>query len=75
MPLNQAIVGGVVCFRYADGLPDTSRVQTVTQADIDDINNLIRKNATVYVCWLEIRGCFVSVTAKIAGHLKPDLKH
>ncbi len=47
----------------------------MTQADIDGINNLIRKNATVYVCWLEIRGCFVSVTAKIAGHLKPDLKH
>lgn len=75
MSLNQAIVGDVVCFRDDDGLPDASRTQIMTQADIDGINNLIRKNATIYVCWLEIRGCFVSVTAKIAGHLKPDLKH
>ena len=43
MPLNQAIVGDVVCFRGDDGLPDASRTQEVTQVDIDGINNLIRK--------------------------------
>lgn len=43
IPLTQATVGDVVCFRGDDGLPDASRTQEVTQADIDGINNLIRK--------------------------------
>ena len=43
IPLNQAIDGDVVCFRGRDGLPDTSRTQIVTPANIDGINNLIRK--------------------------------
>ena len=43
MPLNQAIVGDVVCFRDDDGLPDAPMTQIVTQADIEGINNLIRK--------------------------------
>ena len=43
IPLNQAIVEDVVCFRGDDGLPDTSRTQIVTHTDIDGINNLIRR--------------------------------
>ena len=43
IPLNQAMVGDVVCFRGDNGLPDASRTQEVTQTDIDGINNLIRR--------------------------------
>jgi len=43
IPLNHAMVGDVVCFRGGDGLPDASKTQEVTHADIDGINNLVRK--------------------------------
>ncbi|MEA1944874.1 MAG: tRNA pseudouridine(13) synthase TruD [Euryarchaeota archaeon] len=43
IPLNQAIEGDVASFRGENGFPDASRTQIVTPANIDGINNLIRK--------------------------------
>ncbi len=43
IPLNCAMEGDTVCFRDKSGLPDTSKTEVVTQANIDGINNLIRR--------------------------------
>jgi tRNA pseudouridine13 synthase len=43
IPLNCAAEGDTVCFRDKSGLPDTSKTEVVTQANIDGINNLVRR--------------------------------
>lgn len=43
VPLNQAVVGDIVCFKNKAGLPDTSRLQNVTAANINGMNNLIKR--------------------------------
>ena len=43
IPLNCAVEGDTVCFRDKSGLPDTSKTEVVTQANIDGINNLVRR--------------------------------
>lgn len=41
--IHQAYVGDIVCFRNEIGLPDTSRLQKVTEDNLKGINNLISK--------------------------------
>ncbi len=43
IPLNRAIAGDIVCFKNAVGLPDTRRIQKVTDQNIKGINNLIER--------------------------------
>jgi tRNA pseudouridine13 synthase len=43
LPLNEAIEGDIVCFKNKQGLPDTSRLETVTSSKVKGINNLIRR--------------------------------
>jgi tRNA pseudouridine13 synthase len=43
MSINEAYVGDVVCFKNEVGMPDTSRLQKVTEDNIDGINNLIKR--------------------------------
>ncbi|PQV42113.1 tRNA pseudouridine(13) synthase TruD [Methanohalophilus euhalobius] len=43
LPLNKAVEGDIVCFKNKQGLPDTSRLETVTSSKIKGINNLIRR--------------------------------
>ena len=80
MPLNQAIVGDVVCFRGDDGLPDASRTQEVTQADIDGINNLIRKkrawvtHSLIGYGYEPVRGIEGAVVSDLGIDL-PELTH
>ncbi|MCK4928795.1 MAG: tRNA pseudouridine(13) synthase TruD [Methanosarcinales archaeon] len=40
---NAALVGDIVCFKNAAGLPDTTRTQMVAEDTLDGINNLMRK--------------------------------
>ncbi|MDY6931991.1 MAG: tRNA pseudouridine(13) synthase TruD, partial [Halobacteriota archaeon] len=42
-PINEALVGDVVCFRNDMGFPDVRRTQKVTSDNLDGINNLIRR--------------------------------
>ena len=43
MSINEAYAGDVVCFKNEVGMPDTSRLQKVTEDNIDGINNLIKR--------------------------------
>ncbi len=43
MSINEAYDGDVVCFKNEAGMPDTSRLQKVTEDNIDGINNLISR--------------------------------
>lgn len=43
LPFNKAMEGDIVCFKNADGLPDTSKTQKVTAINLDGMNNLISK--------------------------------
>src|SRR5665648_898078 len=43
IPLDEAIVGDVVCFRNEQGLPDAKKVQTITKKDLKAVNRLIAK--------------------------------
>ncbi len=43
MSINEAYDGDVVCFKNEAGMPDTSRLQKVTDDNIDGINNLISR--------------------------------
>lgn len=43
MSIYEAYDGDIVCFKNEAGLPDTSRLQKVTQDNSDGINNLIRR--------------------------------
>ncbi|MHC1585627.1 MAG: tRNA pseudouridine(13) synthase TruD [Candidatus Syntropharchaeia archaeon] len=43
IPLNQAVVGDIVCFKNEIGFPDPSRTQKVTEKTVDGINNLIKR--------------------------------
>jgi tRNA pseudouridine13 synthase len=41
--LNLALIGDIVCFNNAAGVPDTARLQKVTDDSLEGINNLLRK--------------------------------
>jgi tRNA pseudouridine13 synthase len=43
LPFNEAMVGDVVCFHDERGLPDTDKVENVTEAKLAGINRLIRR--------------------------------
>jgi tRNA pseudouridine13 synthase len=43
IPINRALPGDIVCFKNTAGLPDTSRLQLVTEDTLDGINNLLRR--------------------------------
>ncbi|CAD6491326.1 MAG: putative tRNA pseudouridine synthase D [Candidatus Argoarchaeum ethanivorans] len=43
IPLNTATPGDIVCFKNAVGLPDTRRIQKVTDQNIEGMNNLIKR--------------------------------
>ena len=43
IPLDEAIVGDVVCFRNKQGLPNAKKVQKVTEKDLKAVNRLISK--------------------------------
>ncbi|RZB29069.1 MAG: tRNA pseudouridine13 synthase [Candidatus Argoarchaeum ethanivorans] len=43
IPLNMATPGDIVCFKNAVGLPDTRRIQKVTDQNIEGMNNLIKR--------------------------------
>jgi tRNA pseudouridine13 synthase len=43
LPINEALVGDIVCFKNAAGLPDHSRTQMVAEDTFDGINNLVRR--------------------------------
>lgn len=43
MSINQAYDGDVVCFKNEAGMPDTSRLQRVTDDNLEGINNLIKR--------------------------------
>ena len=44
LPFNLAQQGDIVCFKNAVGLPDTTRLQMVTEDTLDGINNLLRRD-------------------------------
>lgn len=44
MPLDEALVGDVVCFRDEQGFPDVRRTQMVKSSEVDGINNLVRRS-------------------------------
>ncbi len=41
--IHEAVVGDIMCFKNEMGLPDTSRLQSVTKDNLDGINNLINR--------------------------------
>ncbi len=41
LSIHEAYVGDIVCFKNEIGMPDTSRLQKVTEDNLDGINNLI----------------------------------
>jgi len=43
MSIHEAYDGDIVCFKNEMGLPDTSRLQKVTNDNLDGINNLINR--------------------------------
>ncbi|MBO4302382.1 tRNA pseudouridine(13) synthase TruD [Methanosarcinaceae archaeon] len=43
LKLNEAVQGDIVCYRAKDGTPDPSRLERVTEENIDGINNLLRR--------------------------------
>ncbi|MCL7412218.1 MAG: tRNA pseudouridine(13) synthase TruD [ANME-2 cluster archaeon] len=43
LTINEALVGDIVCFKNATGLPDPTRTQMVTEDTLDGINNLVRR--------------------------------
>ncbi|MBW6517130.1 MAG: tRNA pseudouridine(13) synthase TruD [ANME-2 cluster archaeon] len=43
LPINKALVGDIVCFKNAAGLPDPARTQMVAEDTLDGINNLVRR--------------------------------
>ncbi len=43
LPINRALVGDIVCFKNAAGLPDHTRTQMVAEDTLDGINNLVRR--------------------------------
>jgi tRNA pseudouridine13 synthase len=43
LPLNRAVRGDIVCFKNNAGLPDTTRLQRVTEHNLKGINNLIAR--------------------------------
>ena len=43
MSIHEAYDGDIVCFKNEMGLPDTSRLQKVTEDNMDGINNLINR--------------------------------
>ena len=43
LPINEALVGDIVCFKNAAGLPDHTRTQKVAEDTLDGINNLVRR--------------------------------
>lgn len=43
LSINIAYAGDIVCFKNQMGLPDTSRLQKVTEDNLDGINNLVNK--------------------------------
>ncbi len=42
IPLNEAMIGDVVCYRNESGFADPGRIERVTAAKVDAINRLIR---------------------------------
>ncbi len=43
LPIIEALVGDIVCFKNAAGLPDHTRTQMVAEDTLDGINNLVRR--------------------------------
>ncbi|MDF1556581.1 MAG: tRNA pseudouridine(13) synthase TruD [ANME-2 cluster archaeon] len=43
LSINSALVGDIVCFKNAAGLPDPTRTQMVADDTLDGINNLVRR--------------------------------
>ncbi len=41
--IHEAVAGDIVCFKNEMGLPDTSRLQSVTKDNLNGINNLIKR--------------------------------
>jgi tRNA pseudouridine13 synthase len=43
LPLNEAVVGDVVCFHNERGLPDPEKVEKVTEDKLEGLNRLIKR--------------------------------
>ncbi|MHC1579419.1 MAG: tRNA pseudouridine(13) synthase TruD [Candidatus Alkanophagales archaeon] len=43
VPFAEALVGDIVCYRGADGSPDVSRTEKVTEGKLEGINRLVRR--------------------------------
>ncbi len=44
LPLNQAVEGDIVCFKNEIGLPDSSKIESVTAGTVTAMNRLIKRN-------------------------------
>ncbi|NLI62096.1 MAG: tRNA pseudouridine(13) synthase TruD [Methanosarcinaceae archaeon] len=44
IPLNEAVLGDIVCYRTKDNIPDPETLERVSDRNISGINNLIKRN-------------------------------
>ena len=43
VPFAEALVGDIVCYRGADGFPDVSRTEKVTESKLEGVNRLVKR--------------------------------
>lgn len=71
LPLNQAVVGDIVCFKNKEGLPDSSRTEKVTEDNIDGMNNLVKRKRAFVTAPLV--GYDTELASGIPGEIESDV--
>ena len=71
LPLNKAVVGDIVCFKNKAGLPDNSRIERVTEDNIDGMNNLVKRKRAFVTA--PLIGYDTKIASGVPGEIERDV--